>query len=106
MARCKESAGVLYPHPCTREGTVTCGRCNKSICQLHSREAGGGAIMCITCYRSFTPVTQDTDDAFLLSAAIFSDYDTSTVVRSRLNQAMLSADDNNQPDFETEFDGT
>ncbi|MBS2038677.1 hypothetical protein JST97_27095 [bacterium] len=105
MAKCKESAGVLYPHPCTRESTRTCGRCSKAICDLHSRQTGAGGVVCIACFRASTPVSTGGDDAFLLAAAVFSDYDTGTAVRRRLNQAMLASDGDLEA-FETEFDGT
>lgn len=42
----------------------------------------------------------------MLAAAVFSDYDTGTAVRRRLNQAMLSQDGGELEAFETEFDGT
>ncbi|MFN8606097.1 MAG: hypothetical protein U0931_01105 [Vulcanimicrobiota bacterium] len=106
MAKCKESAGVLYPHPCTRESTRNCGRCNKAICDLHSRQTGGGGFVCIACFRSAAPASGGAEDAFLLAAAVFADYDTGTVLRHRLNQAMLAADGGDLEAFETEFDGT
>jgi len=105
VAKCKESAGVLYPHPCTRESVNTCGRCGKLICGLHTRQAGGGAQVCISCHRAATPPSDSGGDALFLASMLFPDYDTGTAVRRRLNQAM---GDDGMPldDFETEFDGT
>ena len=108
MAKCKESAGVLYPHPCTREATLTCGACEKPICALHSRDSSAGRPICIACFKKIpnaNPERQRTDP-FLMATAYYPDYDTGGS-SLRLRSAMVSSDTGDDLDpFETDFDGT
>lgn len=108
MAKCKETAGVLYPHPCTRESTLSCSKCSKPICSLHSREIGGGSL-CIACFKQDPgrdPGLSATDP-FLMAAVLYPDYDTGGSLR-RLRQATSSDAGLEVGDeaFETDFDGT
>ena len=104
MAKCKESAGVLYPHPCTRESTRTCGQCQKLICDLHSREIQQ-SLFCITCYKKLPSASRLADDPFLMASTFFSDYDTGGFqTAARLNAAMSLGSE--LEEFEGDFDGT
>jgi hypothetical protein len=104
MGKCKESAGVLYPHPCTRESSKVCSKCEKTICDLHTREVQA-AVFCITCYKKLPSSSRLVDDPFLMAALLFPDYDTGSAVgNSRLQAAMTSGAA--LEDFEGDFDGT
>lgn len=106
MGKCKESAGVLYPHPCTREATLTCSSCQKSICALHARNSASGPSICIGCFKK---IPKDPDqarsDPFLMAAAFYPDYDTGGA--SPLLRAATGLEAAGEIDpFETDFDGT
>lgn len=107
MGKCKETAGVLYPHPCTREATLTCASCQKAICSLHARDSRSGPAICIACFKKVPDPHRDAvSDPFLMAAAYYPDYDTGSVARSRLRQATGSEGGAEVGDFETDFDGT
>ena len=106
MAKCKESAGVLYPHPCSREACLTCSSCQKPICSLHARDASGGPTVCISCFKKLPNRDRDVSDPFLMAAAYYPDYDTGGVSAPRLRAAMGSEVGGDIDAFETEFDGT
>lgn len=107
MGKCKETAGVLFPHPCSRESSLRCGKCEKAICDLHSRQLHGGPV-CIGCYKQHAP--RDTNDPFLMSGIYFSDYDTATVGVAAVGAAGLytamTSSENLEDNFESDFDGT
>jgi len=48
--KCKETAGFLMSHPCTKTAVLTCAACGKDVCEDHSRETDEG-YACITCYK-------------------------------------------------------
>ena len=50
MRRCRESAGVLFSHPCKQSATTTCSSCRKPICDAHARKTGD-AVRCVSCVR-------------------------------------------------------
>lgn len=107
MGKCKETAGVLYPHPCTREATMNCATCQKAICSLHARDSRSGPSICIACFKKIPdPSRDDTSDPFLMAVAYYPDYDTGSTGSLRLRQATGAGDGAEVGDFETDFDGT
>lgn len=104
MGKCKETAGVLFPHPCTREAVTNCGNCGLAICELHDREG-----RCIRCFRAETPTgdgLQEPTDPFLLATSYYPDYDTGGSSAPRLRSAMSGEADLGDEAFEGDFDGT
>ena len=50
MSRCKETAGVLFKHPCDAEADSACVLCRKPVCAAH-RRGDGYQTRCISCLR-------------------------------------------------------
>lgn len=106
MGKCKESAGVLYPHPCSREASLTCATCQKAICTLHARDSRSGPSICIACFKKIPdPDRDNTSDPFLMATAFYPDYDTGRRTAPGL-QAATGAEVGDIEGFESDFDGT
>lgn len=52
MAKCQETAGLLFPTNCDQEATRRCTQCQKWVCDDHSRRLDSGDY-CIRCVREF-----------------------------------------------------
>jgi hypothetical protein len=61
-ARCAETAGFLFAHPCDRPAAGACAACGKPICAEH-RRAADGQPLCVSCVRQ-RPLTGDRDPYF------------------------------------------
>ena len=48
--KCKETAGFLISHPCTRQADLTCSTCGKDVCSEHARQVDDG-FACLSCYK-------------------------------------------------------
>lgn len=110
MAKCKETAGVLFAHVCTQEATLSCVACSKPICEMHSRQLPSG-VTCIQCYKEQRrDQSGDGGDPFFMAAAFFPDYDTGGLSAPRLHRALQHQGDLSDLDddtvFEGDFDGT
>lgn len=104
MGKCKETAGVLYPHPCSREATTSCGGCGRAICELHSRQVAAN-LLCISCFKKEPGTADRASDPFFLAQTYFPDYDTGGLASTRL-RAALGPDGQELEAFEGDFDGT
>lgn len=51
LNQCSERSGFLFKHDCQKEGTKTCQRCNKQICENHSRYQGD-TLSCVSCLKA------------------------------------------------------
>jgi len=105
MAKCKETAGVLFPHPCSRESTLSCSKCQRLICDLHARRDNTGDV-CISCFKQTQGRTGIASDPFLLSAVYFSDYDTGGTSVPSLHSSLGTGEGDLDEAFEGDFDGT
>jgi hypothetical protein len=61
-ARCAETAGFLFSHPCDRPPQGVCGACGKPICAEHTRLADGQSV-CVSCARE-RRIADDRDPYF------------------------------------------
>lgn len=50
MSRCRETAGVLFKHPCKENAISQCARCHKPICARHTLGPSGQPT-CVDCLR-------------------------------------------------------
>ena len=46
---CEERAGFLFKHACDRLPAHVCGKCNKSVCNEHSKLNDQNQLICVTC---------------------------------------------------------
>lgn len=75
MARCRETAGFLFAHPCSNSSTASCVECSKPICEQHKRIAANGTAMCLGCYKKSVSREQWREDPMLYSSYHYHDYD-------------------------------
>lgn len=81
MARCKETAGFLFSHPCRRGDVARCGLCEKPICEKHVRVHDGKRV-CVSCHKEHNKATPGSqkeawrrDDPYYYSSFYYHDYD-------------------------------
>ncbi|MBI3930257.1 MAG: hypothetical protein HY319_32270 [Armatimonadetes bacterium] len=78
MARCRETAGLLFSHPCKEDAAQNCARCQKPICPKHLRP-WQGQNYCIGCHKEAQRQSGQTggslEDPYYYSSFYYSDYD-------------------------------
>ena len=105
MAKCAETAGFLISAPCKQPADGKCQSCRKPVCRRHQRKsAAGDKTFCITCYRRSSDGYGDTDDPYLYSGIIYTDYYEHSYYRDDWEGSeVFMADDT---DWEADFDGS
>ncbi len=48
-AKCNETAGFLFDHPCNAAADTECARCGRPVCDTHARDDDTGEPICISC---------------------------------------------------------
>jgi hypothetical protein len=78
VARCRETAGFLFSHPCNRGDVARCKLCEKPICEKHVRALAGNRV-CVSCHKERTKADGQEDwmrdDPHYYSAYYYRDYD-------------------------------
>ena len=105
MAKCAETAGFLISAPCKQIADQKCQACRKPICRRHQRKsAAGQKVLCITCFRKSSDGYGDTDDPYLYSGIIYTDYNEHSYYQDDWEGSDVFQDDDTN--WEADFDGS
>lgn len=78
MAKCRETAGFLFSHPCSESAGQQCSKCAKPVCAKHVR-LWDQQPFCVGCHKDERRIAGqqqgDRDDPYYYSTFYYNDYD-------------------------------